>query len=90
MALPIQSSSLDLFARFLDLFDHEAVPHQTPGDLTLEEIEQLHALARGELNEAARRELMPLLSKNQAALEYFAELLKQNSTHPTSNPPPLP
>ena len=65
--------SLDLLARFADAF---AVPAEgyAREPLTPEQEESLRKLAAGELDAEARSRLIPLLARNECALEFLARL----------------
>jgi hypothetical protein len=73
--LSTPDSTLSLLESFVGRFDQAAVAHARE-ELTAEEIASLAAFARGELDEAARKELIPLLAHNTTALEQLAALLK--------------
>lgn len=67
-------SAIELIEQFFGHFG-QAVEAHARKELTEEEKSALTAFARGELDEAARKNLMPLLAHNTTALEYFAVLL---------------
>jgi hypothetical protein len=67
-------TTIDLLEGFLARFDQAAVAHARE-DLKPEQKSSLDAFARGELGEAERKKLVPLLAHNTTALEYLAELL---------------
>jgi hypothetical protein len=68
-------STLGLLENFVGHFDQAAVAHARE-ELTAEERTSITAFARGQLDDAARKQLIPLLAHNTTALEYLAALLK--------------
>lgn len=73
--LPTPDPSIKLLEGFLSHFAVEAIAHARE-ELTMEQKNSLAAFANGELDEAARKELIPLLAHNTTALEHLAGLLK--------------
>ena len=67
-------SALALLESFLAHYDQAAVAHARV-ELKPEQKASLDAFARGDLDKAQRKALMPLLAHNTTALEYLAELL---------------
>ena len=74
-AIHTPDPSIKLLEGFLSHFATEAVAHARE-ELTEEQKTALAAFAKGELDEAARKELIPLLAHNTTALEHLAGLLK--------------
>ena len=73
--IPTPDAALDLLEGFLTRFDQAAVAHARE-ELSDDEKSSLAAFAAGELDEPARKALIPLLAHNTTALEYLAGLLK--------------
>ena len=74
MKSELELSDLDLgiLGRFLATFGTEITPHARI-ELTEEEKEELIKLAAGELDHERRKELVPLLMKNEIAIEFLVE-----------------
>lgn len=83
-AIPTPDPSIKLLEGFLSHFAAEAVAHARE-ELTEEQKTALAAFAKGELDEAARKELIPLLAHNTTALEHLAGLLKGKGASDGSN-----
>ncbi len=75
------NSDFRVFGVFLRRFEVPAAGRAREG-LTPEEKAKTEALARGELDEDERRDLAPLLSRNESALEYLASLIKGDTKDP--------
>lgn len=74
--LPATDPSIKLLEGFLSHFAVEAIAHARE-ELTAEQKTSLAAFAKGELDETARKSLIPLLAHNTTALEHLAGLLKR-------------
>ena len=72
---PISAEVIKDITGFLACFDTSAVAHARE-ELTAEQISSIRAFANGDLDEAARKAVFPLLSRNTTALEFLADLLK--------------
>lgn len=66
-----------LLHRFLGIFDRPALAHARE-ELTADQESGLRAFARGELDESARRALIPLLARNTEALARLALFMKSS------------
>ena len=62
-----------VLADFMERFAVPAEGHARE-DLTTEEEEQLRLLAAGELDEAGRAKVVPLLARNETAMEFLAQV----------------
>lgn len=72
---PCSEPALDLVEQFVGLFGQATEAHARK-ELTEEEKSALVAFASGELDEAGRKNLIPLLAQNTTALEFLATLLR--------------
>lgn len=68
---------LETLLSFYDFFQTDAEPR---GRFELSEMEKdkLERLANGQLCEREREEIIPLLAKNEVAMEFLADLLNQS------------
>lgn len=74
MKSELELSDLDLgiLEQFLATFGTEITPHARI-ELTKEEKDELIKLAAGVLDDERRKELVPLLMKNEIAIEFLAK-----------------
>lgn len=70
------SSALDLIARFVDVFTLPVEAHLREA-LRPEDEEALRKLAAGELDAQQRALIVPLLARNECALEFLASIVKE-------------
>lgn len=70
------NDDLKVLHDFLGAFDLSALAHARV-DLTAQEARGIEDLARGELSQEQRSALVPLLAKNENAIELLASLLKK-------------
>lgn len=79
---------LDIISRFLAALDRPAAGHAR-AELTPAQRAEIEALARGQLDGDAQRRsaLVPLLCRNETAIEYLTSLLKSQPQPPPPQGP---
>lgn len=74
---PSSDGDLKILNNFLGAFDVAALAHARV-DLTDQEKRDIEDLARGELSAGQRSSLVPLLARNENAIELLAEHLRKD------------
>lgn len=74
---PSSDGDLKILNNFLGAFDVSALAHARV-ELTDREKRDIEELSRGELSDAKRSSLVPLLARNENAIELLAALLKKD------------
>lgn len=68
-----EEDELGVLDHFLGLFGAEVIPHARE-ELNEDQKKQLRQLSAGQLDDDERKTLIPLLAKNEVAMEYLAKL----------------